>query len=171
MPRHWPFTANKPAYTRPGRAESQISPDGQIVTGPCSALARPPSGTSPPLPRFGAVHPGARFGQEPPGPMLDRDRFPGTKVSRPPDHRADAPPNTVILRQRVSPSGACVQHSSLRALAKQSRVTREELDCFVASAPHNDVDAYGVSPNDHVVPALARNCASGAGIHNPWRQL
>jgi hypothetical protein len=38
--------------------------------------------------------------------------------------------------------------------------TGQKLDCFVANAPRNDVDAHGASPNDHVVPAKA-------GTHTP----
>jgi hypothetical protein len=48
---------------------------------------------------------------------------------------------------------------------------KEELDCFVAGAPRNDVDGHAASQNDHVVPA-------NAGIHTPsllvsavWRTL
>src|ERR1700692_4886792 len=38
------------------------------------------------------------------------------------------------------PFSNAIRASSLRAIAKQSRATKEELDCFVARAPRNDVE-------------------------------
>jgi hypothetical protein len=58
--------------------------------------------------------------------------------------------------------GGMAVKPSLRAPAKQSRATKEELDCLVASAPRNDV--HNDTPSTAVVPAKA-------GTHNPWHSF